>query len=169
MLTPANRPNSQQLSQLLWQHYRWYLRAGTGIWACTMLPLFSFSPLFPAYSINKNLFASFYERLEITLLFLVFCLLYPSVSGLVLHPLLTYMARVARTRTALVWQSMLLFELSIALLALTPWLVAYNQFSAEMVKTQFSVSVVLTLPWLLATGLASRRLAAALALHEGPK
>ncbi|OGX86071.1 hypothetical protein BEN48_13585 [Hymenobacter glacialis] len=64
---------------------------------------------------------------------------------------------------------MLLFELSIALLALTPWLVAYNQFSAEMVKTQFSVSVVLTLPWLLATGLASRRLAAALALHEGPK
>lgn len=61
---------------------------------------------------------------------------------------------------------MVVFEVSVVLIALVPWPIAYNQFSLVMVWHQSVAIFFLSLPWLIATGLASRKLAAALGLSQ---
>jgi hypothetical protein len=92
--------------------------------------------------------------------------LFAAFSGLLRHKILASLSKRARTRRELVWKSLLAFEFIVLILSLVPWPVAYNQFSLSMVQWQFQAGFLLSLPWLLANGLASRKLALALGLPE---
>ncbi|GAA4495250.1 hypothetical protein GCM10023172_06670 [Hymenobacter ginsengisoli] len=80
------------------------------------------------------------------------------------YPFLAAAIRKTRTRRSLTARFLLVFLLQVAALAIPPWPIAYNQFGLESISRQLVVLFLLNLPWLVATGLATRRLAAALQL-----
>lgn len=178
---PGSPIPERLLSQLLWRHLTWHLGVGLLIWTGMVTPYNLIAYLQERQSI---LHSDFYTQLPassttsaidnlisqyaLTATYvLLFGLVAAASSALIRYPILTYLARRVRTRRELAWKSLAVFELSIALLAFIPWPIAYNQPGAAMAARQFWVLWVLTLPWLLATGLASRRLATALGLpHE---
>ncbi|WP_310394024.1 hypothetical protein [Hymenobacter sp.] len=165
-------PPSRRLSQLLWHHYRWHLWVGLAIGAGAALPYALLDYLRERRLVPSD--SSAFDPAAISSLngkyaslafyCLLFGLIFAAVGGLVRHPLLVLVSRRAATRSELVWKSLLVFGASVALLAFIPWPIAYNQFSMSMVGRQFLASSLFSLPWLIATGLASRKLAAELGL-----
>lgn len=168
------------LSQLLWRHLTWHLGVGLTIWTGMVIPYNLIAYLQKRQSI---LHSDFYAQLSassttsaidnlisqyaLTAAYaLLFGLIAATISALIRYPVLTYLASRARTRRELVWKSLLLFGISVVLLSLIPWPVAYNRFSVEMIGFQLRALFIFTLPWLMATWLASRKLAAALALPD---
>ncbi len=145
------------LSQLLWAHYRWHLGVGLVIGGSLLAALAGYD-----YVREERLFQGFG--------FYAFMLwtgfLFAAISGLMRHNVLASLSKGARTRRELIWKSLLAFELIVLLLSLVPWPVAYNQFSLSMVRWQFLAGFLISLPWLIATGLASRKLAVVLGLPQ---
>ena len=172
-------PQPRPLSELLWHHYRWHLWLGLALWMSTALPLIFFDYMAKRAMIFQNAFydhnrAFFLNNLaRESAWFAAMCLLvglaFAAIEGVLRHPFLVLLSRHARTRKELVWKSLVLFELLIFLSALIPWPIAYNQFSVSMVGHQFLACFLVSLPWLITTGLASRKLAAALALPHDSK
>ena len=173
---PRNTIQQPPLSPLLWKHFNWHLWVGLAIWSGVVLP-FVFVQYLHKRGSNLNL--SFYaqnparminglnaEHVNLAFYLLLFGLIFATIGGLVRHPFLALLSRKADSCNELVRKSLLVFVISVALLAFIPWPVAYNQFSISMVGHQFLICFLFSLPWLIATGLASRRLAVALGLPD---
>lgn len=159
------------LSQLLWRHFRWHLWVGLAIWTGIVLVgsiLYYLKESHSDYYVrNPDAIGSLIgQQAYTTLLYILFGLIPATISGLTRRPFLAFLCRNARASQELVFKSLLLFGASVALLSLIPWPIAYNQFSMEMIRRQLLALSLFGLPWLITTGLASRKLAAALALPD---
>ena len=175
MVPFATQPS--RVSSLLWQHYRRHLWVGLLIWVSAVVPIVSFQyfkerALITHDSLYANQLATHLDDLATNYLSLalmvLLCGFIPAIiGGLIRHYFLELIINSAFTYNELVWRSLLLFELSVLLAAFIPWPIAYNQFSLSMIGRQFLGAFVLSLPWLIATGLASRKLATSLALPHG--
>lgn len=165
-------PQQLRFDQLLCRYFIWQLGVGAAVWT-VLLAVFNLYKY--AQQRDFILYENFYassrvaslhklanNTLETTWLMLLFGLLPAVVGGLLRQPLLAALSRRACTAGELVWKSLALFELSVFILALIPWPTAYNTFGLESFVRQFLVLSAFSLPWLLSTGLASRRLGLAL-------
>ncbi|MFD1469218.1 hypothetical protein ACFQ48_13370 [Hymenobacter caeli] len=176
---PAHAISPPRLSQLVWHHYRWHLWVGLLIWASAVMP-FAFidcvkkKSLITASAYYANNHADAItslacDQLETAVILLLLGLASAAVCGLIRHYYLFSISCKALTPNELVYKSLLAYEIPLVLMALVPWPVAYNRFSLSMVGHQLIIYLLFSLPWLLATGLASRRLATALFLPHSTK
>lgn len=167
-------PTTQQLSfdRLLWRHFTWHLVVGTAIWA-GVVALVSLYNYFEqrSFILHDDFYApdraASLSRLasntfELAMMLLFSGIIPAIVGGLIRQPFLAALSRRARSTSQLIWKSLVLFELLVCGLALVPWPVAYNAFGLESFGRQLRVLFLFSLPWLVSTGLASRRLARAL-------
>jgi hypothetical protein len=157
---------------LLWRHFTWHLWVGLAIWCvCAGPTLFYFywqqreqvfqEPLY-ANHLGSALTNVAVEYGQNALLLSLFAVIVAFVGGCLRYPFMKALRRKAHTRNGFIVKSLLLFELSVLLLALPPWPIAYNKFGIESISRQLLVLFLISLPWLVATGLASRRLATSL-------
>lgn len=157
---------------LLWRHFTWQLWVGTAIWASlvALVCLYQYVEQ-RSFILHDDFYApdraASLSRLAGNTLALAVMLSFSGfvlalVGGLVRQPFLAALSRRARSAGALVWQSLVLFELLVCVLALIPWPIAYNTFGLESFGRQLRALFVLSLPWLASTGLASWQLASAL-------
>jgi hypothetical protein len=163
---------SLPLKVLLWRHFNWHLWVGLAIWnVCAGTTLFYlywqqreqvFQEPFYAGHLEDALSNVAVEYIENSLLLSLFAFIIAFVGGCFRYPFLAALSRKAHTRTRFVVKSLLIFELSVVLLSLPPWPIAYNSFGIESISRQVLVLSLFSLPWLVATGLASRRLAVSL-------
>jgi hypothetical protein len=161
---------SLPLKALLWRHFTWHLWVGLAIWSvCAGLSLFYlywqqrakvFQEPFYANHLVDALRNVAVEYVENGLLLSLFAFIVAFVGGCLRYPFMAALSGKARTRSGFVVKSLLIFELSVLLLSIPPWPIAYNRFGIESISHQLLALFLCSLPWLVATGLASRRLAA---------
>jgi len=168
------------LRSLRWRHFNWHLWVGLAIWAGVVLVFISYQysssrhRILHTDSYTENNFQAYAlankasEMVKDAVMLLIGGFLLALVGGLLRTPLLRALSHKTRTPNELVWLSLLLFELSVFLLALMPWPLAYNTFNWDIIQRQFLILFVGSLPWLFTTGVASHRLAIALRLPPYP-
>lgn len=170
MAAPPTPPPPLQI--LLWRHLSWHLWVGLATWVGVVIPYLcyrywdgrrvilheSFYADHLAEALND--LAQNYIQLAIMLALAGF--IPATIGGFIRRPFLASVCRKAPARHEIIWKSLTLFELSVLLLALLPWPIAYLGYSCESIGRQFLVASAFSLPWLVATGLASRKLAKAL-------
>ncbi len=167
-MLPSDSP-ALPVSHLLWWHYRWHLGVGLAVWAglgvavVAVRYLQSHGFMLHDHQPGWRMYRPANDCFALAVL-LVGVAVPAAIGGLIRFPVMEYLSRHAQSRRELVWKSMLAFELMVVVAALVPWPIAYNQFSAEMIRGQLLAGFLLSLPWLLSTGLASRKLADALGL-----
>ncbi|RZK19284.1 MAG: hypothetical protein EOO56_14440 [Hymenobacter sp.] len=164
-----------RLPLLLWRHFNWHLWMGFIIWLSLVLAFIFYKHTMAKHTIltsefyTENTFQTealankAHEMVQDAIFLLIGGFLLAMVGGLLRKPIMTIISRNARTRSELIWKSLVLVELSVFMLALLPWPVGYT-FGLEDIERQFLVLSVGSLPWLLTTGIASHRLAVALRL-----
>ncbi len=158
-------------SQLMWQYFGWHLWVGLLIWAGWVIPFtfyYHWNDLQLRYDTMSSTKAAYLtnQALQTGFISLMFGLVVAVVSGLVRFPFLKYVACHARSRRELTLKFVFVFIVSIPVIALIPWPIAYNTFSLTMIWNQGRAVLMLSLPWLIATVLAMRKLAAALGLDN---
>ncbi|MBF9142015.1 hypothetical protein [Hymenobacter properus] len=172
MPSPAAQP--PQLSRLLWWHYRWHLVVGLAIWTGVVAAFVLAKYLqdrsiilhepFYAHNQAESLLHAASSNAELGFMLLVTGFVPAAIGGLIRFPAMEFLGRRARSRNELIWKSLLVFAALVFIATLVPWPIAYNRFSAEMVGRQLRVLSLISLPWLLSSGLASHKLARRLGL-----
>lgn len=171
----SEKPNALTLpSALLWRHFNWHLWRGLALWSCCAGPFVFYQYWLQRVQVLAEPFYADHraealagvadEFLGLGLMLFFGTFVVALISSCLRYPFLAALCRQAHTRMGLVVRSLLLFELTIFLLAIPPWPIAYNRFGLASISRQLLLLSLFSLPWLITTGVASYRLAAALLL-----